>query len=168
MRGGSYLPLPKRIINSKSCLNIQNEDQHCFLWCIVADMFPAKTNPNRTSSYPHYSELFNISDMSFPPSFNDIKRFEINNSNISINIYGLDNNGSVTGPLYKTTSRRLYHVNLLYITNNRKSHFCLIKSFVKLVHNQLTQHKSKIYLCDECFIYFHTEEKLSCHECVKQ
>lgn len=146
MRSGSYLPLPKRIANTKLCLNIKNYDQHCFLWCIIADLFPSKINPNRTSSYLNYTDILDISDMSFPPSLKDIKRFEINNPDISINIYGLETNNTVTGPLYKTKSRRLYHIYLLYITENGKGYFCLlIKSFEKLVHKQLTKHKSKIF-----------------------
>lgn len=167
LRGGSYIPLPKHIANTKACLNIHNNDNYCFLWSIISHMYPAKSNPNRVSSYPHYSKFINFMGISFPPSFDDIKRFECYNKDISVNIYGLDKNGNVTGPLYKTFNRKLNHVNLLFITKNGKGHFCLIKNFEKLVHNQLTKHKSRIHLCEECFIYFDKEEKLSNHNCAR-
>lgn len=167
LRAGSYIPLPKHISNTKSCLNILNYDNHCFLWSIVAHMYPANSNPNRVSSYPHYSKIFDLSGMSFPPSFEDIKLFENNNTNISVNVYGLDKNGSVTGPLYKTCNRKLNHVNLLYISKSGHGHFCLIKHFAKLVHRQLTKHKSQIHLCDECFTYFDKKEKLTNHNCAR-
>lgn len=167
LRAGSYILLPENIRNTKSCLNIVNKDEHCFLWCIVAHLYPTKNNPNRVSSYPHYSKLLNISGMTFPPSFTDIKLFENLNPSFSINIYGLDYKNRVTGPLYKTLKRKLHHVNLLCINKKGENHFCLIKNFEKLVHKQLTKHKSKIHLCDECFTYFNTLEKLIDHNCAR-
>lgn len=148
LKAGSYLPLPVKIKNTKSCLNIRNNDEYCFLWSIIAQLYPSKSNPNRVSSYPHYLKLFNISDMSFPPNFADIKWFEKHNPSVSVNIYGLDKNNKVTGPLYKTQLRRFEHVNLLFLSKDGKNHFCLIKNIERLLHHQLTKHKSKIYLCD--------------------
>lgn len=167
LRSGSYIPLPKRIQNTKSCINVHNDDEHCFLWSIISYLYPSKHHTNRVSVYPHYSRLFNISGMSFPPTFADIKWFEKNNPHVSVNIYGLESNNTVTGPLYKTSQRKIQHVNLLLLNKDGKNHFCLIKNFAKLVHNQLSKHKSKIYLCDECFIYFETEVKLMSHNCAR-
>lgn len=167
LRAGTYIPLPKRVQNIKACLNIQNDDMHCFLWSIIAQVYPAKHNPNRVTSYPHYSHLFNISDMSFPPSFKDIKWFEKNNPRVSVNIYGLEKNNTITGPLYKTLERKKIHVNLLMLSKDGKNHFCLIKNFAKLLRSQLSKHKAKIHLCDECFMYFDTYEKLTNHNCAR-
>lgn len=165
LKAGNFIPLPPRIKNTKSCLNILNMDNHCFLWCIIAYMYPAKNNPNRVSSYPHYSKILNTNGMSFPPTFDDIKWFEKHNTNISVNVYGLETNNTVTGPLYKTMQRKLNHVNLLFISKKGTSHFCLIKNLEKILRSQLTKHKSKIHLCEECFLYFETNEKLRNHNC---
>lgn len=51
MRGGSYLELPSVIKNAKSCINIKNNDEYCFLWSILAALFPANNNVCRPSSY---------------------------------------------------------------------------------------------------------------------
>lgn len=166
LRAGSYIQLPLEIRNTKSCLNIKNKDDHCFLWSIIAHMYPSKSNPNRVTSYPSYKNILNTIGMSFPPSLNDIKIFEKNNPLISVNVYGLEKN-EVTGPLYKTVCRKITHVSLLLIENNNKNHFCLIKNFERLVHRQLTRHKCKVFLCDECFIYFESEEKLNYHNCAR-
>lgn len=167
LRAGSYIPLPKKIQNTKACINVKNNDEHCFLWSILAHLYPAKNNPNRVSSYPHYSNFFNISGMTFPPQFSDIKWFEKHNPQVSVNIYGLDKNNHVTGPLYKTQLRRQEHINLLFLSKGGCNHFCLIKNIEKLLHKQITKHKSKIFLCDECFMYFHSEEKLADHNCAR-
>lgn len=98
MRGGTYIKLPPRVYNTQSCINIKNRDQYCFLWSILAGLYPCDKNSDRCSSYPHFSKIFNINDMTFPPSFRDIKTFERNNVNVSVNIFGLDkNHKNVTG-----------------------------------------------------------------------
>lgn len=167
LRAGTYINLPKIIQNTKACLNIKNKDNYCFLYSIMAHLYPAKSNSTRVSSYPHFKDILNISGMKFPPSLDDIKQFEMKNENISVNVYGLEKKQHVTGPLYKTAKRKLHHVNLLLLENNEVFHFCLIKKFERLVHKQLTKHKCKIFLCEECFIYFDCEQKLTTHDCAR-
>lgn len=163
-RGGSYLDLPSVVKNTKSCINIRNNDNHCFLWSVIAALFPQKNHVCRTSSYPHYSKVLNIDGMSFPPSFKDIRIFEKMN-NLSINVYGLDNKHNVTGPLYITTSRKCSHVNLLYIQKNGKGHYCLIKNLLRLVKRQVTDHKGNMFLCESCLQTFVSKTKFTSHNC---
>ena len=48
LRGSSYLPLPKELKNSmKGLINLQNEDEKCFLWCHVRHLNPEKKHPER-------------------------------------------------------------------------------------------------------------------------
>lgn len=166
LRGGTYIELPEKIKNTKSCLNIRNSDYHCFLWSIVASLFPAKRNVCRTTSYPHYSEILNIEGMSFPPTLDDIKLFEKNNPTISVNVYGLDAQNCVTGPLYMS-SKKSSHVHLLYIESKGEGHYCLIKDLIRLVRRQITLHKGNIYLCDGCLQFFSSEIKFGTHNCSK-
>lgn len=143
MRGGSYLELPDVIKWTKSCINIKNNDDHCFVWCIVAALFPRKTSVNRTRSYPYFKSVLNVKGMNFPPSNSDIKLFEKCNPSISIGVYGLDNENNITGPLYVTGERKINHVNLLYIEKGKKGHYCLIKDLERLVKRQVTRHMEK-------------------------
>lgn len=167
LRAGSHIPLPPRIRNTKSCINICNDDEFCFAWCIVAHIYPVQRNKNRVSSYPHYSTILNVDGIIFPPSVDDIRKFEKNNPTISVNVYGLEKHDTIAGPLYKTAKRKLFHVNLLYISRNGKNHFCLISNFERLVHKQLTKNRKKMFLCDECFSYFDSEDKLNNHDCAR-
>lgn len=165
MRGGSYFELPAIIKNTKSCINVKNTDENCFLWSIVAGLFPATRNVCRTTSYPHYSQVLNVEGMSFPPSVNDIKLFEKNNDQLSINIYGLDDNYAVTGPLYRTIHKKSNHFNLLYVESKGRSHYCLIKDLVRLVRKQVSLNHNKMQLCDTCLQFFPSETKRRNHDC---
>ena len=49
LKGSSFVELSKLIQNKKAVLDIQNKDNRCFLYSIVADLYPANTN--RSSSY---------------------------------------------------------------------------------------------------------------------
>lgn len=76
LRGSSFIDLPETIKNKRACINIKNSDNYCFLWCVVASLFPAKSNAHRTTSYPHFKSVLNIKNLSFPVGFSDIKYFE--------------------------------------------------------------------------------------------
>ena len=41
LRGGSYIPLPEKLENKKTIINVQNRDNHCLRWAIRAALFPA-------------------------------------------------------------------------------------------------------------------------------
>lgn len=44
LSGSSYIPLPKTLVrrNNEFILNIENMDEKCALWCILASMHPAE------------------------------------------------------------------------------------------------------------------------------
>lgn len=142
LRGGSYIDLPSCIKNTKSCINIKTHDDDCFLWSIVAALYPCKLNVNRTNSYPHYSQVLYTRGLNLPPTPNDITLFENNNPSISLNIYGLDDKYQITGPLYTSSTRKDNHINLLYFEKTGKRHYCLIKNLYKLVRRQMTRHQN--------------------------
>nr|CAH7726767.1 unnamed protein product [Callosobruchus chinensis] len=84
----TYIEMPKFIQQTKAVLNIQNKDQNCFLWCIVAALNPCVRNSNRTSSYLHFSRILKYDGIDFPISLKDIPKFEKIN-NLSINVFTL-------------------------------------------------------------------------------
>lgn len=168
LRGGTYIKLPPCVANTKSCVNVKNNDEFCFLWSIIAALYPCDKNSDRCSSYPHYSKVFNVDGMKFPPSFQDIKIFEKNNLDISINVFGFDKKYKyITGPLYMTDNKRINHFNLLFIESEEKGHYCLIKNLKKLVRRQVTQHGGSFQLCESCLLTFMSKEKFEKHNCSK-
>ena len=52
LRGGSYMPLPKKLKNKKAILNIENRDNQCLRWALRAALFAPRGDKRRTSSYP--------------------------------------------------------------------------------------------------------------------
>lgn len=164
IRGSSFIPLPKNIRNKKCCLNINNDDEFCFAWTVLAALYPTQKNANRTTSYPHFSNHLNLQNMTFPVSLHDISTFEKNNNTISVNIYGL-RDGKIVGPLYKTRSRKENHINMLLLQDGHKFHYVLIKDLAKLVRSQVTRHHGKIFFCDSCLLFFQSANDCNNHVC---
>ncbi|XP_050509007.1 uncharacterized protein LOC126886193 [Diabrotica virgifera virgifera] len=170
MSASTYIRLPTPIVRKQAILNIENKDNKCFAWSIIAAIFPASGNPNKPESYPPYDTLLNFEGIDFPMKLKDIKKFEILN-NISVNVYGLESNFvnnkrqyEIVGPLHFTSNRHATHVNLLLITNDKQSHYCLILDMLRLVKIQKTKNHRKEYLCDGCLQFFVSEEKLNNHQ----
>ena len=81
--------LPKFIRERRAVVNVENGDEYCFLWSIMAALHPVTNNGHKTSSYPHFSTELNYEGIHFPINFHDIPKFEKLN-NLSINVYGIE------------------------------------------------------------------------------
>lgn len=160
-----YIALPQCIKSKKACLNIQNKDEYCFLWCVVAALYPTTQHPYRITAYPHFRDVLNIHGLSFPIKFSDIAVFEMNNPFVNIFLYGLKNNKTIIGPLYKSSNNKCKSVHLLLLENGTNSHYCLIKDLSRLVKNQITKHHSKLHLCETCLLFFSTRNQIETHLC---
>ena len=49
LRGSSYKKLPKYLRNKKAIINIKNDDDRCFEWCIMRSDYPVEKNAERIS-----------------------------------------------------------------------------------------------------------------------
>lgn len=163
--GSKFIALPKYIRNKRACLNIRNKDEYCFLWCVVAALYPTARHPDRISSYPRFQDVLNVNDLSFPITFSDIAVFEKNNPFLNIFVYGLKNEKTVVGPLYQSKNNKSKSIHLLLLENNTTSHYCLIKDLPRLVRNQMTKHHGKLYFCETCLLFFPTHNQIDSHLC---
>jgi hypothetical protein len=127
LRGNSFIDLPKKIKNKNAIINIQNADEYCFAWAVNSALHEAAQHTERTSSYPHYTRSMSLGDIQFPMKMTDIKKFELLNPTISINVYGLEED-KVVGPYYHTKNRKNKHINLLYMQQGERTHYCYIKN----------------------------------------
>ncbi|GFW91766.1 DNA_pol_B_2 domain-containing protein [Trichonephila clavipes] len=86
----SFIEVPKQIAETKAIINVINKkDSQCFMWSILAALYPNTSNPNKTSSYvPHLNKL-NFDGISFPTPLNEVKNFPKMND-IGINIYSFE------------------------------------------------------------------------------
>ena len=61
IQASAYFELPEKDKNNKSIINISNYDQFCFLWCILAYLYPFEDHQNRTSIYSiHMQSTFGV------------------------------------------------------------------------------------------------------------
>ena len=171
--GSSYIPLPKFIQNKKACINVQNSDNQCFKWSILAalHLIPRTNNPHRLINYLPYAEELNMKNIDFPVPLGQIQKFEKQNSEISVNVFGL--NGKNIVPLCLTSSKKLNHVNLLLIKEMSDEnemfqdtifHYVYIQNLSRLVGKSLSHHKEKCYICDRCLHFFNDSNSLAKHE----
>ncbi|XP_076303709.1 uncharacterized protein LOC143221926 [Lasioglossum baleicum] len=154
--------LPRTIQLKKTVVNVNNKDEACFFWAVVVGLYPAKTNPSRLSSYPHYKTVLQTEGFQSPMLFKDIRKFERKND-VSINVFEWVRKKCVT--LHLTEKKRTRHVNLLFIQNAAKTHghFACIRNLSRLVSSQLSKHKCTKHICDRCLQYFPTLERLNIH-----
>ncbi|GFQ93384.1 uncharacterized protein TNCT_369411 [Trichonephila clavata] len=158
LAAASYIPLPPKLKNKKAILNIKNEDQRCFLWCVLAHLHPVEANANRVSTYLKFQNELCTKNLTFPTPLNQIECFEEKNK-ISINVFGFEKE---IFPLKITTKDFDKHVNLLLISNQEKRHYCLIKSLNRVL-SDLTQHKSESFYCNYCLHRFVKKSVLDAH-----
>ena len=92
LRASSYIKLPKHIQDKKAVLNIQNDDQRCFLWSVLAALHPVNRNdhPYQVRHYKCYEQELNVSGIEFPMKVRDIPKFERQKATLSINIFGYE------------------------------------------------------------------------------
>jgi len=117
-RAGSYIELPKWVSSKKACINIKNEDNKCFKYCVQCSVFKIyeKDNPERMRHYNKLNDtIINWVCMKFPCSRKDIDRFEEENPGlISVNVNKLRNKTTITYRITKVKHAE-HHINLLMI-----------------------------------------------------
>jgi hypothetical protein len=46
----TFVTVPNFILKKHAAINVENDDNFCFLWSVVSALYPAKKNANRISS----------------------------------------------------------------------------------------------------------------------
>ena len=93
----------------------------CFVWSILALLYPASSHPDRVEQYKPYEDKLDTRGIDFPMKISSISKFERQNPTISVNVFGIDeseensDDQNIIFPLRITTYKeREYHVNLLF------------------------------------------------------
>ena len=179
--GNSYIELPIRIKNSKSCVNIKNQDNRCFLWChLLHERYRLCQNKKIEHSERLFGEkafVYNnkiihldYDDTDFPIAYNNIsvlKEIETKNK-VRINIfeYKHDKKNDVV-PIYHSKNTFENTMNLLVITNaeKQKYHYVYIRNLNRLL-SPSTQHVGTKY-CEICLKQFSSQKAFDSerHKC---
>ena len=163
LRGSSYIKLPRVITKKKAVINMKNEDNQCFNWCITRVLNPVKKNGERIDKILRIqSEKISWKGIKFPVELNDIKTFENKNGEIAVNVFGYERE---IYPLriHKGDAKK-HIINLLLIADEGKKHYCLINNMRRLLSAQVSKHRKTKEVFLRCLNHFSTKEKLKIHE----
>ncbi|KAJ3655767.1 hypothetical protein Zmor_014881 [Zophobas morio] len=119
INGRIYIPLPTELKKKGGIINIMNTDRLCFVWSVLASLYPCKdSNYERTDAYPqNYHDILNLRGVQMPVQLSSIPKFEAQNSNISINVFTVnDKTHEIEGPIYHTK-------NLVVFDNGKFTNF---------------------------------------------
>ena len=162
IRGSTFIPLPTKFKNKRAVVNIKNEDNQCFKWCIARALNPVDKNPNRiTKELIEQAKSLNWNGLKFPVGLKAIKIFETNNPSISINVFGFEDE---VYPLKISKEKRINNIDLLVISDKKKQHYCLINNLSRLIRSSLTNHNGPVEICRSCLNHFPDKDKLKNHE----
>ena len=168
-RGGTFIELPKWIQNKKACINIQNEDNKCFMYSIQCGVYRIFEKDHGCKMY-HYKKIeddLNWENINFPSSNRDIERLEENNQGrISVNVYHIsDELQENTILLYRRTQvvNAEHHIDLLKLEEGNKSHYVFVKDYNRLIGSQTNKNTIRKYHCRYCFHGFQSEKLLNSH-----
>ena len=164
LKGSSYIKLPGYLANKKAIINMKNKDNQCFKWCVTRAMNPVKKDQEQiTNKLKEQSTLLNWNGIEFPVAVNEstYRRFEKNN-NISVNVYGYEN--EEVYPLYVSKPQAdTKFVDLLLISDGEKRHYCWIKNFNRLMSKRTESGHHSTHYCKRCLIGRSTEAALANH-----
>ncbi|XP_063913294.1 uncharacterized protein LOC135129955 [Zophobas morio] len=169
INGRIYIPLPTELKKKGGIINIMNTDRLCFVWSVLASLYPCKdSNYERTDAYPqNYHDILNLRGVQMPVQLSSIPKFEAQNSNISINVFTVnDKTHEIEGPIYHTKNVKNHHINLLYLkkTRSKHGHYCLISDLSKVCGRNISAHKAKMFICDRCLNHFSLKSHYESHQ----
>lgn len=168
--GGSYIELPNVIKNKQACINIKNNDDRCFEWCLIGyfvmrDNLLGKSSKSEVRRYKKFTNLIKIPDnQTYPVNHIEAQNYAKLN-NIKINVFELDENNITTSLSNDMNDRNKDVCNILLIHNEdkTKSHYVLIQKLDPLLPKYDNHHEYK-HTCPQCLSKsFSTKALLEAH-----
>ena len=142
--GISFIELPDKLNNpKKGLINLQNDDNKCFLWCHVRHLNFVNKHATRISKEDkRTASTLDYSNVTFPVSEKDYGVIEDKNS-ICVNVFSYENK---VYPIYVSQKDFDDCLNVLMIhegdTGKDRSHYVYIKDFNRLMFS-ITENKNK-------------------------
>jgi hypothetical protein len=164
LSGSNYIELPGWISAKKATINIKNDDQKCFKYCMSyhKHKHEIKKDPQRLYHYKQWNNDYNYEGIAFPVSADDINKF-CKQNNVSVNVYIINKEEILP---YQTTARdekKDDHINLLLIEKDNEAHYVYIKNLSRLIRDQLTKYEHHHFICERCFTHTNNENVFTRH-----
>ena len=163
LRGETWIASPKELANKNAIIYPKNEDNKCFMWCVLRALNPRKKDSERIDKKLKEKEnTLNMEGIEYPVSLKDIDKFENQNPSISITVLGYE--GKWVYPLRNSNNtNREHNVILILIEEEGVNHYCLVKNVSRLLSSQVSNHKEKHHFCLRCLNSFWTHKSLNKH-----
>ena len=172
--GSSYMPLDPYLANKKAIINMQNEDDKCFMWSVLRALYPKDNHPERIDKdLKSKQDSINMKGINYPVDLKAIDRFETQNPNISISVVGY-NKVDLVHPIRVSKYTGCDHDIVLLLLKEavkgengkieEKTHYTLVKNKSALIASQINNHKGSRHICLNCFNSFNTPETLETHK----
>ena len=172
--GSSYMPLDPYLANKKALINMQNEDDKCFMWSVLRALYPKDNHPERIDNdLKSKQDSINMKGIYYPVNLKAIDRFETQNPNISISVVGY-NKIDLVHPIRVSKYTGCDHdITLLLLKEavkgengeiEEKTHYTLVKNKSALIASQINNHKGSRHICLNCFNSFNSPETLETHK----
>ena len=172
--GSSCIPLDPYLANKKGIINMQNEDDKCFMWSVLRALYPKNKNAERIDkNLKSKQDIINMNGICYPVSLKAIDRFEHLNPNISISVLGYNKEEKIFPLRISKYTGCDYDIVLLLLKEaekgengeiKEKTHYTLVKNKSALIASQINSHKGSCHLCLNCFNSFNSPERLEKHK----
>ena len=116
--GSSYIKYQKKIENTKSVLNVQNEDDKYFRYSILAKLHSVEIH---ASHYQPFLDELKTEGITMPMRLQQIPKFE-NMNDLTINVYMPNKTRSYIWPEYISKRRRDEPNHLLLLCHDDEKH----------------------------------------------
>ena len=168
LTGKCYSQLPPYLAKKRSLINIQNNDDRCFGYCLVAHYLyqenerngkPQSRTPNRPSHYRKQFKRFGLDKLIYPIDPKQVPEIE-DKLGIRINLFSFfDDKGEARYPLYVSKKNFVGEVDLLYWPG----HYVLIRNFNGFMGNKKKGYHT-LYYCKNCFGHHNKKITLEKHQ----
>jgi len=166
LHGSTFVPTPDFLAKKHCLVNVQNNDEKCFVWSVLSALYPPTHHPHRLTNYIDYERSLNVEGLTFPVQTKQIPLFEKLNPSISINVLAFEESSKGFTVEYRSPGReRERHVNLLLLEDANtpsKRHYVWIKNMSALVSHR-TKHNGATFVCNSCLHPFMYQRVLDEH-----
>ena len=97
LRGSAFISLPRWIQVRRDAVNVAGKGDDCFKWAILAGMHPLDVHADRRGKNVEHMGKYDFSSLHFPVPLQAVGSFALRN-NMSLNIYGVDDDNEVIYP----------------------------------------------------------------------
>ena len=172
--GSSYIPLDPYLANKKALINMQNEDNKCFMWSVLRALYPKDNHPERIDKdLKSKQDSINMKGICYPVNLKAIDHFEHLNPNISISVLGYNKEERVFPLKISKCTGCDNDIVLLLLKEavkgengeiKEKTHYTLVKNKSALIASQINNHKGSREICLNCFNSFNSSKTLEKHK----